>query len=154
MKAIEKVLEVVGVSLMATICVVVFTGVVFRYGLRSPLGWIEEIARYALVWVTYVGSFLALRRGRHLSIDVLVSRANPKLKKLLDIAARLVMLPLFLVMVGFGGYYAANFFNQGTPYFKIPLGIVYSILPVIGVLLVLEIVTQMVTVLRRGEAAE
>lgn len=150
MDTVEKIMEVAAVILMATICVVVFVGVVFRYGFRAPLGWIEEIARYSLVWVTYIGSYLALRRAKHLSIDVFVKAAPSRVRKALDVVSRLVTLPLFIVMVFYGAYYAFRFMDQGTPYLELPLGYVYLILPVIGLLLVLEVCLQIVSIYRRG----
>jgi len=140
---IEKAMELLGVILMATICVTVFAGVVFRYGLHSPLGWVEEVARYALVWVTYVGTFLALRRARHLSIDVFVKRASPMGQKVLAILSRVVILPFAIVMIVLGVHYATRFMGRVTPYLRLPIGIIYFVLPVIGVLLVIELVTQL-----------
>lgn len=148
MRLIEKLMEIAGALLMATICVVVFIGVVYRYLLNSPIGWIEEVARYALVWVTYIGSFLALRRSRHLSIDILAKRLSPKAQKVLNVTAMLVVLPFCYVLIVFGFYYARVFMDQGTPYLDIPLGYIYFILPFIGVLLTYELVVRMFHVLK------
>ena len=45
--------------------------VVFRYVIGAPLGWTEEVMRYAVVWLTFLASTAALHRGEHMVIDVL-----------------------------------------------------------------------------------
>ena len=59
------------VLLMAAIAVVISVGVFFRYVLNDSLSWTEEIAKYLLVWLAFVGSPLALRHGGHIAVEVL-----------------------------------------------------------------------------------
>ena len=54
----------------------VLAGVVFlqfftRYVLNDSVAWTEEIARYLLIWLTFVGATISFRRGTHISVEVL-----------------------------------------------------------------------------------
>jgi TRAP-type C4-dicarboxylate transport system permease small subunit len=51
------------------LAVVVFTQVFTRYVLNDAAGWTEEIARYLLVAVTFLGGAMAIRRNTHIQVD-------------------------------------------------------------------------------------
>jgi TRAP-type C4-dicarboxylate transport system permease small subunit len=48
---------------------VVFYQVVTRYVMDDPAGWTEEIARYFLVAVVFVGATMSVRRNNHIQVD-------------------------------------------------------------------------------------
>ena len=51
--------------------VVVFVQLFARYVLNNSPGWTEEIARYLLIGVTFVGSVMAMRKGTHIAVEAL-----------------------------------------------------------------------------------
>jgi len=56
---------------MAAMAVLVFGNVLSRYLLNYSLIWIEELTRYMMVWVGFLGSGLVLRVGAHIAVDAL-----------------------------------------------------------------------------------
>jgi len=50
--------------------------VLFRYILQYPLPWTEELARFTLVWVTFLGAASVTRRKLHLAVDFFVSKLS------------------------------------------------------------------------------
>jgi TRAP-type C4-dicarboxylate transport system permease small subunit len=51
--------------------IVVFAQFFTRYVLNDSLAWTEEIARYLLMWVTFIGAAIAMRRRTHIGVEVL-----------------------------------------------------------------------------------
>jgi C4-dicarboxylate transporter DctQ subunit len=45
--------------------------VIFRLILNIPGAWTEETARYAFIWMTFIGSAVAVKRNNHVRVDVL-----------------------------------------------------------------------------------
>lgn len=61
-------------ALFAVVLLQVFT----RYVLNDSLGWTEEIARYLLIGVTFVGSVMAMRKGSHIAVEALLKYLPPR----------------------------------------------------------------------------
>jgi TRAP-type C4-dicarboxylate transport system permease small subunit len=92
---IEYLLFGLGISM----ALIVATQVFFRYVLNQSLFWSEELARFLLVWLTFLGATVAYRRKAHPGIDVLYSRMPPELQKTAVILTHLAAITLFSVAV-------------------------------------------------------
>lgn len=104
--AIEKVIRhleeaVLAVGLFTT-TIVIFLNTVLRYGFSSSLTWAEELARYVVIWMTFIGMSVCVRNGSHVAMDVLVQRLPRKAQdgvwRLVNAVA--VVASLYLAYVG------------------------------------------------------
>jgi TRAP-type C4-dicarboxylate transport system permease small subunit len=77
---------------------VVFIQLFARYVLNDSPGWTEEIARYLLIGVTFIGSVTAMRKGTHISVEVLFKYLGPQRRHQLLLAIDLVVL-LFCIFL-------------------------------------------------------
>ncbi|MCX5908359.1 MAG: TRAP transporter small permease subunit, partial [Deltaproteobacteria bacterium] len=71
-------------------------GVFFRYVLESSLSWVEESAGFLLLIIITVGIGVAVRRGSHLRVDMLI-QFIPRTKKYLNFIANLFALGVMTV---------------------------------------------------------
>ena len=53
--------EIAIMVLMAFLVVIVVLSVIFRYILLSPLTWSEEVGRYVMIWLGFLGASIAMR---------------------------------------------------------------------------------------------
>jgi len=121
-----------------TMTVVVAVQDFFRYVLNQSLFWSEELARYLLVWLSFLGASVAYRRKVHPGIDVLKAKMPGGLQKISNAIVHLASLTLFAVMI-FYGYRFAHFVRlQISPALYLPKWIVFSIVPICGCILMIH----------------
>src|SRR3954463_1749013 len=70
----------------------VFGNVVLRYGFNSGIAISEELSRWMLVWLTFLGAIVALREHAHIGIDTLVKRLGRGGKRLCFVVSYGLML--------------------------------------------------------------
>ncbi len=135
---IDKVLENVLIVLMSILVIDVLWQVLSRYILSSPSSFTDELAGFLLIWVGVLGAAYVAGRQEHLAIDLLVQRSAPVTKKRLKILIN-VFIALFalLVMVVGGTWLVATrfMFNVDSAALHLPLGYVYIVLPLSGILI-------------------
>ena len=54
------------------LAVIVFLQFFTRYVLNDSLAWTEEIARYGLIWVTFIGAAVVVRKNTHIAVEMLL----------------------------------------------------------------------------------
>ena len=79
-----------GVLLIAAVCLN-FVNVIGRYAFGRAIFGADEIQTYSMVWMAFVGAAVVTWRNAHLRMDVLVSRAPPRLKAALRVVELILM---------------------------------------------------------------
>ena len=77
---------------LAVMVVLVFGNVVLRYGFNSGITVSEELSRWLLVWLTFLGAIVAVREHSHLGVDSLVRMLSPMGKRICFIINYCMML--------------------------------------------------------------
>lgn len=80
-----------------TIVAAIAVEVLRRFLLAYSSLWGEEVARYAFIYLAWVGASAAVRDRSHIRIDVLVQAVPPRLRAALNILADLATLLLALI---------------------------------------------------------
>lgn len=131
--------------MMIIMFILVFTNVVTRYCFGFSIATAEEIATFLMIWVTYLGAGIALRQGRHASIDVFQDLLGEHARKVLRVILWLLILGFFLLLLWFGVRFAQFGMRSETIATQIPKGIPYLGIPFGAALFV----AHMVFVFRR-----
>ncbi|MCB0520447.1 MAG: TRAP transporter small permease [Lewinellaceae bacterium] len=138
-KTIDKYLAYLLVFLMAIITLDVLWGVFTRYALGSQAGWTEELARYLLIWIGMLGAAYASGQKMHLAIDLLSPKLSPKAQARLSIFINILIAGFALTAMVFGGLrlmYITHTLGQTSAAMRVPIALVYSAIPVAGLLVV------------------
>lgn len=101
---------------IALMAIVVVVQVVARYVMRNPFPWTEELARYLMIWSSFIAMGHMVRSWDCVKVDFLVDSFSGAIGKGVRIFLRVVVLALCLVMVYLcGTVFPAVTRNQVTP---------------------------------------
>jgi TRAP-type C4-dicarboxylate transport system permease small subunit len=121
-------------ALMAVIVVSITAQVFWRYVLNAALVWPEEVSRYAFIWSCLLGMSVGVRRGDLIAIDVLWVDRPRRIRLFVAVIARLLHIPLLLVLIWQGRALMDVVAGQLTASTEVPVSWVYLALPVSCVL--------------------
>ncbi|GIN15491.1 C4-dicarboxylate ABC transporter [Shouchella clausii] len=109
-----------------------------RYVLGSPSIITEELSRFLLIWAAMLGAAYAFGSKEQLAIVFLKSKLSGLKKKLVEIFIDVTIIMFAGSVLIKGGYnLASQTLSQTSPILGIPMGYVYAILPVTGVLIII-----------------
>lgn len=137
-KIIDTTLEWMLIVLMSALVLDVLWQVISRYIMSSPSSYTDELANYLFVWVGLLGAAYVAGKREHLAIDLLLQRSSAKRKyKLEIIISVLVVLFAIIVMIIGGSWlvYSRFFLAVKSAALGLPLGFVYLVLPISGLLI-------------------
>lgn len=135
----EHSLLLLGCAMSAIVIAQVFC----RYILNHSLFWSEELARYILVWLTFLGCCVAYYRGMHPGITFLYRRMPERFRKISRIVILVISLFFFWIMIWYGSQFAFFVRAQTTPALSLPKWIIFSIIPISGAILTLHAIAML-----------
>lgn len=127
-------------ALMIAMFLLVFVNVVTRYGFGFSLSWGEEVARFLMIWVTFLGAGLALREGRHVAIELVQERLSERARRGLRLLIGLAILIFLALLVLFGVQFVVFGWSKVTIATQIPRGIPYLAIPLGAAMFALHLV--------------
>ncbi len=139
-QAITRILSIILIFLMAVIVLDVTWQVFTRFILKDPSSFTEELAGFLLIWIGLLGSSYAFYTRAHLGIDILTMRLSAPRKRLAGILVCLIVFFFALFILLIGGLRLVNLtftLHQISPAIGIPMGYVYLVLPVTGLLMMI-----------------
>ena len=98
-KIISGIPEALLVFLLASMLAGVNLQVIFRYFLNSPLDWSEEISRLFLIWMTFIGSAVAVKRREHLMVEMFINKFPDRLRTLWLRGISIVSMGILLMII-------------------------------------------------------
>jgi TRAP-type C4-dicarboxylate transport system permease small subunit len=103
------------VTMVGSLLVVMGVQIVLRYFFNSSLIWAEEVCRYLLIWVSFLGAALAYERGEVAAFTMLRDALPDRWGIYLAIACNLVAALLCAVLVVYGLRFAEMVGSQPIP---------------------------------------
>ncbi|WP_374622899.1 TRAP transporter large permease subunit [Pandoraea sp.] len=142
-RAVMKVTEAVAVLLVVAETLILFAGVVSRYGFDNPLTWSDELAQILFIWLSMLGAVLALDRGEHMRLSAIVNKLPATWRDWFQTMAALTVC-VFVALIIVPAYtHAIEQMDITTPALEIPDGLRAAALPVGAVLMLIAAVSRL-----------
>jgi TRAP-type C4-dicarboxylate transport system permease small subunit len=127
---LRHLLEFFSSIMLLSMSVILSLQVFCRFVLNSSLGWPDELSGYLLVWLTFIGSILALADGEHISFTLLVKKAKGKVQLILKTIANLIMIFFLAILCQYSIPLVQRTWNQNAITVPVSKGFMYSAVPV------------------------
>jgi len=145
---LNRISEVVCCSVLLAMTIVVVLQVICRYLLGAALTWSEEFARFGLVWITFLGAGIALKRRAHMGVQAMVELFSPGVRKTVQVFSLLAVVG-FLVIATLKGMELALFnMKQYSPALGLPMGFVYLAIPFGCLVMIIHVAEQLLDLFR------
>jgi len=117
--------------MMAVMTLDVLFGVFNRFIFKIPISWVEEVATYLLIWISLVGSAVAIRIGGHVGVGLIVSRLKTGARTFVSWVNVLTILAFVMTLIFLGMRLAiremgqlghATRISMFWPFLSIPVG--------------------------------
>jgi TRAP-type C4-dicarboxylate transport system permease small subunit len=123
---------------LAAMALLIGADILGRLVLNASIFWADEATRYLLVWTAFLGMSVGAYRGAHPGVDTLVRRLPAEAGRWAALAATLLTLAFFAVMLGYGGLLALRTAPQRSATLGLSMGLPYLAVPVSGLLMLLH----------------
>ncbi|MBI5604451.1 MAG: TRAP transporter small permease [Deltaproteobacteria bacterium] len=134
---VEKVLFVIG----AIICLILFAQVVSRYAGNS-LGWSEEVSRYLLVAITFLGGTVAYKRTNFIGLKGFGHSLGPVIQRAIIVCLQGLTLACFLLIAWFGAGYTLKTWEQAWSSVPLPMSLPFAVIPIGAVIFVIHVLAD------------
>ena len=114
---------------------VVGVQVLMRYAFNSPLIWSEELARFGMIWLTFIAAALATRKGQHIALIGIIN-PNPRWRLILNVLTSVSVVVVLVVLGVQGWLMVLKTVRQISPALGIQMSWVFASVPTAVVLMI------------------
>lgn len=136
-KVINKILRFIVIIMLSVMSVVVFAQVLFRI-VHLSIPWSEELSKYLLIWSTFLGAAICIRKGSLVGLEFLKNSLSEEKQKLLQTILNLIVCAMLLFLISVGFWAVRRVWFQITPVLKLSMGLMYVAIPVGSVFMLIN----------------
>ena len=128
LKRLNNIEEYLLAFLLPFMCVVIFVSTFLRFTNVFVITWGEELARYCMIWILFVGISAAAKKGEHFCVTAFILFMPHKLQRALIVVRMILMTGFTLFVTRFCIVILKNQMMMGqiTPSLKWPMWLMYT----------------------------
>lgn len=162
MKAVHNIRK--GIDLvLSSACAVIFAAmvvigtyqIVTRFIFRRPSTVSEELLTYSFTWMALLASAYVFGKRDHMRMGFAADKLGKGSQRVLNIISEILIIILAGSVMVYGGVTIMDLtMTQSTASLGIPMGVVYTIIPLSGVLIVIYAVLNIIDLLAGVESVQ
>ena len=103
------IVRLVCIVLATALFVIVIAAIVARYGFGRAVSWTEEVPRYLLIWVSFLGAAVCVVKREHVGFELLFDSLPPRLRRAMAIFIGLLILGFGWITLRYGIVFVEDF---------------------------------------------
>jgi len=111
------------------VSMMVFVNVVMRYGFAASTMWTEELTRYTIIWITFVGASVCVRENYHPKVEALIVRIPDHMRWITTLTIAITGVLFSIAMTFYGWQLVSSALTTGH---VTPTGLAPMFIPLIG----------------------
>lgn len=139
-KLIDKwVVRFCRILLLILFAIITFSGflqVITRFVFESPLTWTDELCRFGMVWITFIGAGYAVKNHAHVAVDIIKGLLPERISKILDKLNSCFILIFAVVLLYYGLVLALSNMDQTSSGLGLSMGLIYASIPIGGLIMI------------------
>lgn len=152
MKVLHSIRRVIDV-ILSSACAVIFAAmvvigtyqIVTRFIFKNPSTVSEELLTYSFTWMALLASAYVFGKRDHMRMGFMADKLGKGGQKILNIFSEILIMILAGSVMIYGGVTIMDLtMTQSTASLGIPMGVVYTIIPLSGILIVIYSVLNMI----------
>ncbi len=150
LRLIDSAVAAAAALLVAATVVITCAAVFFRYVMNAALPWPEEVAGYLLVWISFLGAYLALRRDGHISFDMLLEKLPRPAERGVRVLIDLILIGFFAIILVLSIRMISVVGATEIETAEIPQGVFMAVLPVSSAVIIVALIADIAGLVRRA----
>lgn len=126
---LAKILSYLCIIALALLSAIVLVQVVSRF-FDVSLPATEELARLLIVWLTFLGSALAIHEKMHLGVRYFVNLASERYQRIIDTFIYALVAVLLAILVFYGFSLSMTAMTTASATMRLPMAVFYLAIPV------------------------
>lgn len=132
---LDKIEDILFTLFAAIMAFAILIQVINRNTIQIPFTWGEELARYCMIWLTFIGISAGVKKGSHIGVDAIINALPKNIQKILRIIIDVIVtcIYFYLTVLSIQITLGIRETKQVSPAMQVPMFIIYSAL-IVGML--------------------
>ncbi|MDR2080177.1 MAG: TRAP transporter small permease [Treponema sp.] len=151
---IGRLLNVVVVALLALMSILIFAQVLGRFVFKNGLFWAEELARFSMVTMVYLGAGLACKYRDHIKVTIVEEMLKGRIRKIYRIVIALISIGFLSILTYYGFSVLGVVRDQISANMQISMSIVYVMIPIGAAIMILYLLIEIIEIIVLADKGE